>query len=313
MGSEARVDFFPLFRILKDGSVQRCMGTETVPPESGGVPVASQDITLDATKGVYVRLYIPTGAEGEKLPVVVYTHGGGFSIESAASPTYHNYLNLLAKEAKVICVSVDYRRVPEHRLPIPYDDCFSVLEWLDSDTLHPSIATKADLGRCFIAGDSAGGNIVHRLGFMATEKSWRRLCIEGAVLIHPFFDGEDKIHELGPELQAMVEFGDGLWKLSLPDGADKDHPFSNPIGPRSPPLSSLVYRRLLVVVAGKDMLKYRGKLYYEALKKAGKEAELIIAEEEEHVFHLKDLQCPNAVLMMKCISDFIASTPAIPS
>ena len=128
------------------------------------------------------------------------------------------------------------------------------------------------------------------------------------------FDGEDKINvELGPVSKAMLELGDHLWKLSLPDGADKDHPFNNPIGPNSPALSSLVYRRLLIVVAGKDFLKHRGKLYYEALRKAGKEAEFMSDEGEMHVFHLRDLQCPNAMLMMKRISDFIASTPADPS
>ena len=113
--------------------------------------------------------------------MVVYIHGGGFCIESAASPTYHNYLNLLSTEARVICVSVDYRRVPEHHLPVPYEDCFSALEWLDTETLIPLIDSKVDYGRCFVDGDSAGGNIVHQLGIMASQKSWKRLCIEGAV------------------------------------------------------------------------------------------------------------------------------------
>ena len=92
MGSETRADFFPFFRILNDGSIQRFMGTDTVPPENSGVPVASHDITVDATKGVYVRVYVPTTTcqLGEKLPIVLYIHGGGFCIESAASPRFHN-------------------------------------------------------------------------------------------------------------------------------------------------------------------------------------------------------------------------------
>ncbi|GLJ26839.1 hypothetical protein SUGI_0524320 [Cryptomeria japonica] len=91
----------------------------------------------------------------------------------------------------------------------------------------------------------------------------------------------------------MVEFGDGLWKFPLPNGEDKDHPFNNLIGLCSPPLYLLVYRHHLVMVAGKDTLKYKVKVYYEAPRKARKEAKLMNDEEEEHVFHLKDLQCPN--------------------
>uniref|UniRef100_A0A0D6QU55 Alpha/beta hydrolase fold-3 domain-containing protein n=1 Tax=Araucaria cunninghamii TaxID=56994 RepID=A0A0D6QU55_ARACU len=328
MDSEIVADAFPFFRIFKDGRVVRFMGTDTVSPSREG-PVASKDVKLDAEAGLFVRVYLPTLHDNaQNVPVIVYIHGGGFAIESASSPTYHNYLNLLAEEANVICVSVEYRRVPEHRLPVAYDDCFAALQWLSRQAQTQQsppesegegfqaeewLLRHADFSSCFLAGDSAGANIVHEMGIRAGEdgRDWGPLGFAGAFLIHPFFCGEEAIgSELSPEAEVFKKTGDALLGACLPPGEDKDYPPFNPVGPRSPSLAKLVFPQLLVIVAGKDGLKDRVILYYEALIKAGKVAHLMIAETETHVFHLRDLRCANATQMMKRISDFIHSIPS---
>lgn len=307
----------PFFvRIYEGGAVERLTDRGTVPPspelESVDLHgVASKDVVIDPETGVFVRIYLPRlhVTDGkEKLPVLVYVHGGGFCIESAASPVYHSYLDKVATEAKVVCISVEYRRTPEDRLPAAYDDCVGVLEWLDRQAMavqevsvDPWLASHADFRKVFVAGDSAGGNIVHQVGILASGRKWNVLCFQGAILVHPFFDGEEGI-------EGMEDFNkmtDAIWSISLPAGADKDHPFSNPVGPRSPDLSTLVYERMVVFVAEKDLLTHRAVLYYEALKKAGKDANLVMTEGEGHVFHLQDLKSENASNMMKGISDFI--------
>ena len=96
-----------------------------------------------------------------------------------------------------------------------------------------------------------------------------------------------------------------IWSISLLEGADREHPFCNPAGPRSPALSSLVYPRTLVFVAEKDLLRDRGLLYYEALKKAGKDVDFVMTEGENHGFHLLNPESENAPIMMKRISDFM--------
>ena len=100
---------------------------------------------------------------------------------------------------------------------------------------------------------------------------------------------EDKDHPISnpvgpssPWLSTLVT--DAIWSISLPEGADKDHPFSNPVRPSSPPLSTLVYGRMLVIVAEMDLLRDHGISYYEALKKAGKDAAFFMTEGEDHVF-----------------------------
>ncbi|TKV94260.1 hypothetical protein SEVIR_9G282151v4 [Setaria viridis] len=59
---------------------------------------------IDPANDVSVRLYLPPAAAGGKLPVVMYFHGGGFMVESAASVRYHRYLNTLAARAGAVAV-----------------------------------------------------------------------------------------------------------------------------------------------------------------------------------------------------------------
>jgi len=91
----------PYFRIYGDRRIDRLVGTDTVPagfdPTTG---VTSKDVVVDRDTGIYVRLYLPDTAAGsddsKKLPVLVYFHGGGFVVNSAACPHYQPFLNTLA-------------------------------------------------------------------------------------------------------------------------------------------------------------------------------------------------------------------------
>ncbi|RWW16997.1 hypothetical protein GW17_00019077 [Ensete ventricosum] len=146
--AEVERDLSPFLRIYKSGRVERLLGTEVLPagtdPATG---VASKDVVLfDPDAGLWVRLYLPDLAgctPDKRLPVVVYFHGGSFTVETAASPTYHNYLNSLVAEACVLAVSVNFRRPPEHPLPAAYEDSLAAVR--------------------------AGGNIAH-------QSLWRLLC-----------------------------------------------------------------------------------------------------------------------------------------
>ncbi|KAH9288857.1 hypothetical protein KI387_032974 [Taxus chinensis] len=304
-------DASPYLRVYSDGSVERLPPPDDVPPgNSPDGEVASKDVILDDNTGVYVRIYLPRGLDKtHKIPLVVYLHGGGFCIQSPATARYHDYLNLLAKQANVICVSVNFRNAPEHRLPAAYDDCFSVLEWLETG-LDPWIESHADLAACFVAGDSGGGNIVHHVG--TRHKEWKRLRLVGGILVHPFFGGQEMIGcERSSENEGLVKRCDDIWKLVLPDGANKDHPFCNPLAHGSATFSNLVYSRIAVFVAEKEIYKERHVCYYEALNKAGKDAELIETKGENHDFHLYTPHSENAPLMMKQICYFIHSSSSV--
>ena len=100
---------------------------------------------------VPVRIYWPR--EEADLPVLIWMHGGGWTIGNLE--TADRTCRALANAAGCIVVSVDYRLAPEHRFPAAVEDCLAV--GLGAGDLARSIG--GDPRRVAIGGDSAGGNL----------------------------------------------------------------------------------------------------------------------------------------------------------
>ncbi|GER56654.1 alpha/beta-Hydrolases superfamily protein [Striga asiatica] len=127
----------PFIRVFKNGTVERLIGTETVPASYDPTTrVLSKDISIPISRALNItaRMYRPANAtaNSRKLPLLFYIHGGAFFVESAFSPTYHNHLNSLVSKANVVGVSVNYRLAPEHPLPAAYQDSWHALKWVFS-------------------------------------------------------------------------------------------------------------------------------------------------------------------------------------
>ncbi|KAG2635480.1 tuliposide A-converting enzyme b1, amyloplastic-like [Panicum virgatum] len=296
------------FRIYKSGRIDRfhrpVLVAAGVDDDASGV--ATKDVVLDDATGLTVRLFLPKRQEpsGEKLPVLVYFHGGGFILESAKSATYHNYLTSLAAAAGVLAVSVDYRLAPEHLLPAAYDDCWTALQWAAS-ARDDWLAEHGDASRVFVAGDSAGGNIVHNVLVRASSAE-NAARIEGAVLLHPFFGGSTAI-EGEPERAVVITAK--VWACACPDAADgADDRRINPTAPGAPALERLGCERMLVCTAEKDWLVARDRAYYDAVAASAwpGSAAWLETEGEEHVFFLLKPECDRAKALMDRVVAFIA-------
>ncbi|CAN6466708.1 unnamed protein product [Victoria cruziana] len=309
-------------RIYKDGRIERLKGNERVPPSGDHhhpPGVFSKDILINPETGLSARLYLPQlSGDNRRRPLLIYFHGGGFIIESAFSPLYHNYLNSLVAESGAVAVSVEYRLAPEHLVPTPHNDCWDAFLWAVSQTgpgAEPWIADHADLGRVVVAGDSAGGNLAHHVamragGASAAHGSGRALedpiKLQGLILVHPFYWSSARFDCEPPEFVAFVQ---AMWKLICPASAGEDDPLLNPLSAGSPSLSGLGCRSVLVAIAGGDSLRDRGRWFYEALTASGwkGEAELDETEGEEHVhvFHLFNPEKEKAKLLLKRFASFI--------
>lgn len=313
---EVEVEVFPYIRVYKDGTFDRLAGTEVAPPgldpETG---VLSKDIVIVPETSVSARLYRPADvSDGQKLPLVVYFHGGAFIISSIADPKYHASLNAMAAETRALILSVDYRRVPEHPLPAAYDDSWDALRWVagqasahEPHKAEPWLEEHADFDRVFLAGDSGGANMSHHLAIRIRESDLdKRVSIRGIAMIHPYFWGESPIGAEvadGPR-KALV---DSWWRFVCPSDKGCDDPLINPFADGSPGLDRLACDRIIVTVAGKDILSDRGRLYYESLVKSGwpGKAELVEIEGEDHVFHIFDPASEKAKAMVRRLASFI--------
>ncbi|KAH7833540.1 hypothetical protein Vadar_007367 [Vaccinium darrowii] len=175
---ELLIDVPNLFRLYKDGTIERLTGNEIFPPSTNLITgVQSKDVVIDEETGISARIYVPktTNPDYKKLPLLMYFHGGGFLIETAFSPTYHNYLDPLAAKAHVVIVSVDYKRAPEHHLPIAYDDSWAAIKWVAAHYNQggPKVWLNdyVDFNKVFFARDSAGGNIAHNMAVQVGIKN----------------------------------------------------------------------------------------------------------------------------------------------
>ncbi|KAG2693673.1 hypothetical protein I3760_08G107900 [Carya illinoinensis] len=98
MGSitkEVDKEFLPFVRIYKDGSVERLLGSSYVPPspQDPETRILSKDVDISQDPPISARLYLPSldQTHHQKLPILVYFHGGGFCIESAFSSDHQPY------------------------------------------------------------------------------------------------------------------------------------------------------------------------------------------------------------------------------
>uniref|UniRef100_A0A0A9FYN3 Alpha/beta hydrolase fold-3 domain-containing protein n=1 Tax=Arundo donax TaxID=35708 RepID=A0A0A9FYN3_ARUDO len=239
-------------------------------------------------------MYRPTGGGGEKLPVLVYFHGGGFCIASFEVPNFHAGALRLAAELPAVVLSADYRLAPEHRLPAAHDDAesvFSLLRARAASVDDPWLAESADFGRVFACGDSAGGNISHHIAVRhgAGRLDLAPARLAGCVMLWPYFAGEERTPSEAASCEASDFMGtvlfDQMWRLALPAGTTRDHPAANPFGPGSVPLEELAaFPPALVVDPDQDVQHDRIADYVARLKAAGKPVELIVFAGHGHGF-----------------------------
>lgn len=121
--------------------------------QSAPVPMARvEDIAVPGAVGrLPARIYDPS--PGDELPLVVYVHGGGFTlgnVEAADGPCRR-----LANMAQAVVVSVEYRLAPESPFPAGLEDCIAAVDWLLEDPGRVGAG-----GRRILMGDSAGGHLV---------------------------------------------------------------------------------------------------------------------------------------------------------
>ena len=153
------------------------------------------------------------------------------------------------------------------------------------------LSDHADFQRVFLAGDSAGGSIVYNMVARAGIEELTGIEILGACLVHTYFGRKD--FEV-----------DNYWLFVCPNTSGINDPRINPA--MDSRLSSLGCTRVLICVAEKDVLKERGLLFCETLRKSGWDGEVQIVETEgeEHVFHLFNPDREKAVILLRRLASF---------
>ena len=154
---------------------QSIMSSFNTDPSSFPVPVESEDC-------LYLNIWRPVNSGSEKLPIVVYLHGGSNKGGWAYEPNYHG--EQLARHG-VIVVSIAYRlnvfglfAYPDQQvMNFGLMDQIAALQWINQ---HAD-AVGGEVGNISLMGESAGGN---NIGFLLasplTDGLFNRVVIQSA-------------------------------------------------------------------------------------------------------------------------------------
>ncbi|MEU7374820.1 carboxylesterase family protein [Streptomyces albidoflavus] len=135
----------------------------------------------------YLSVNVLTPAEdGERLPVLVWVHGGGFVAGTSADPSFEP--STLARQARVVVVSMNYRvgvegfglieGAPPNRGLL---DVVAALEWAEANVA----AFGGDPGNLTVYGQSAGaGTVAALLSMPANERFWSRAILSSVPCVY---------------------------------------------------------------------------------------------------------------------------------
>ncbi len=226
-------------------------------PEVGEV----RDLAAPGPAGpIALRLYRGLATEaGARLPVLVYFHGGGWTIGDL--DTHDIVCRTLANNARCAVVSVDYRMGPEHKFPAAVEDCVAATRWVAAEAVTLGI----DAARIAVGGDSAGGNLATVVAITLRDTGGPRLVFQA--LVYPATDQR-------MDTASHTKFGEGylLTRNNMLWFRD------NYLGPahyndwRASPIRAADLSRLPpahIITAGYDPLVDEGRAYSERLVAAG--------------------------------------------
>ncbi|MEO7056624.1 MAG: alpha/beta hydrolase [Caldimonas sp.] len=238
-----------------------------------------RELTAEGEHGaIPMRLYKPAPAvagDARPLPVLVYFHGGGWTIGDL--DTHDVLCRQLANASHCAVVSVDYRMGPEDRFPAAVHDCLAATHWVRDHAGELGV----DAARLAVGGDSAGGNLAAVVALMARDAG--DLAIAWQLLIYPATDmrrghASHTVNGTGYLLtrETIAYYHDHYIDDSAHDLDWRASPLLHPDLGRLPPA--------LVLTAGFDPLRDEGLDYADALVAAGSRATYICFERQIHGF-----------------------------
>lgn len=243
--------------------------------------VEPEDVTyLEETVGGVPGIWaLPIGAD--RSQVLLYMHGGGFAVGSAAS--HRKLAGHVAKALGVTAFVLDYRRAPEHPHPAQVEDGVAVFLTLLERGVSPDAITTI--------GDSAGGNLAVAIPLALKA---RDVPLPGQVIaFSPWLDMENSGETLATndETDALITVGllEVMIAGVLGEAVSPKEPLANPLY-----ADFTGFPRLYVNAGSHESLLDNATRLADLARKAGVDVTLSVAPGQQHVFPFLAGRAPEA-------------------
>lgn len=246
--------------------------------------VTYREETVGGVPGIWT---LPEGADRSK--VLVYTHGGGFAVGSAAS--HRKLAGHVAKALGVTSFVLDYRRAPEHPHPAQVEDGVAVVDALLERGIAPEDLTTI--------GDSAGGNLAVAIPLALRDQG---KPLPGRVIaFSPWLDMENKGETLvtndATDALITVELLEGMIAGVLGGTVDPATPLANPLY-----ADFTGFPRLYVNAGGAESLLDNATRLADRARAAGVDVTLSVVDGMQHVFPFLAGNAPEADHELRAIA-----------
>jgi len=225
-----------------------------------GIEESDKTITED---GYTVKLTIvrPKGS-AEKLPVFIFTHGGGWILGDY--PTHKRLVRDLVVASGYAAVFVNYTPSPEAQYPQAINEIYAATKWIAKHGDEINV----DGNNMAAAGNSVGGNMTTVLCLMAKDKGGPRIKLQ--ILFWPVTDAsftQASYTTYGEQRFLTTSLMKWMWDQYTTDPAKRKEKYASPLQAPVDELKGLP--PALIQVAENDILRDEGEAYGRKLEQAG--------------------------------------------
>lgn len=203
---------------------------------------------------------------------------------------------VLARDTGYVVLAVNYQKAPEHRFPVPLQDCVAAVRWVHGHAAELGV----DPGRLAVVGDSAGGNLA---AATTAELSGTDVTVAAQGLLYPALDRGMTAPSYAAFARGFgLDAADMAWfwnhYVDVDAGAD----------PRVSPVRGGSFAELpptFVATAGHDVLRDEAETYAELCRGAGVDVVATRYPGMIHGFWWMDGVLDDARTLQRDLADFL--------
>jgi acetyl esterase/lipase len=214
------------------------------------------------SKDVSITIVRPQNSRNDTLPVVIFTHGGGWVL--GGFDTHERLVREIAIKANVVVVFVNYTLSPEGKYPVALEQAYATANWVARN----GKSINVDSSRLAVVGDSVGGNLTAALTLLAKERGGPSIKFQ--VLFYPVTDANFDTPSYEKYEQGYWLTREGMkwfWNNYTSKETNRKEPTVSPLQASKEQLSGLP--SALIINGENDVLCDEGEAYALKLLEAG--------------------------------------------